>query len=308
MTACFALIGLSTWRTWKRQGSRLQHYPQQSANLITALTEFHKHQCYFLSAIEIAVIYMCKTFHIGNQQIDSFTIAVPLALNGCVPQVFVLLFVTVYGQLTWFIIGLTAANLSLSTWALAESRSVWRYGADSHNMDADRVMIPQYELRKSICGSQGAHLNVLQRDFAKDGFIWSIYVYCVILFLMCVLKHLLQNPLPLAMNRRISSTKWSIKFLDMIQGRLQGRTSRAILATVGSMLLAIWLLIFAYLFYLYAYLKGNRFISTEWNFGQIVAIGVWIPSIMEFLYIERGKHVPSILPVLLFAIEHLILH
>ena len=50
-----------------------------------------------------------------------------------------------------------------------------------------------------------------------------------------------------------------------------------------------WLLCFAAQFYLFAAFIRHDLINYEWSLGQIIAVTVWIPCVVEYLYIEFSE-------------------
>lgn len=42
-------------------------------------------------------------------------------------------------------------------------------------------------------------------------------------------------------------------------------------------------------FWLYSLFLRHSLVSKVWTFGQIIAVTVWAPSIVKFLYIEKGN-------------------
>lgn len=47
--------------------------------------------------------------------------------------------------------------------------------------------------------------------------------------------------------------------------------------------------------YLFGFYIRYSLIPTIWSFGQIIAVAVWIPSLVEYAYIKYCKSVPSTL-------------
>ena len=88
-------------------------------------------------------------------------------------------------------------------------------------------------------------------------------------------------------NERIKS---GLDRFGSILGKLQhilaimGRDHiRAIIFAIASSLC------FAIQFYLLSVYWRHSFISPEWSFGQIMVVNVWVPAIVEYVYIEYSK-------------------
>lgn len=92
--------------------------------LAIALVEFHRAQCYFISAIEIAAIVLGDKpdIAVGMEEMPPFVdvlLSIPLSMNGFVPVVFTLTFISRYGRLSWYTIILSVLTITLSTGSLA---------------------------------------------------------------------------------------------------------------------------------------------------------------------------------------------
>ena len=48
----------------------------------------------------------------------------------------------------------------------------------------------------------------------------------------------------------------------------------------------VWTLSFGYQFFLYSRSFRSSVINNEWSFGQIVAVIIWAPSLVETLNLE----------------------
>lgn len=53
-----------------------------------------------------------------------------------------------------------------------------------------------------------------------------------------------------------------------------------------------WALCFAAQFTLFAVFAEHYFISNTWILGQIIAVAVWVPSIVESIYIDFSQFLP----------------
>lgn len=50
-----------------------------------------------------------------------------------------------------------------------------------------------------------------------------------------------------------------------------------------------WCLCFTAQFYLFAAFFKHNLIDYKWSFGQIIALSIWVPSVVEYIYIEYSK-------------------
>jgi len=112
--AIMGLLMLELWPSFEEKTRR-----HHTAALITALVEFHKNQCYFVGAIQIAII----AAHQQAEGLDTIFVSV-LAINGLVSIISTLVCITRYGRQSWYMILLSLVMFLLSTATLALSFSV----------------------------------------------------------------------------------------------------------------------------------------------------------------------------------------
>lgn len=270
----FALLGTSI-------GSQSRHLNQSNHKMIlsTTLVEFHKTQCYFASAISIASIVVSEAMHYSEPEVkfSNFMILIPLALNGSVPVVATIQMISKYARLTWHTISLTAISLLLSTITLVKAYRAWGFATENSRPDQTDQMA------RLICGSKATDLNPLSPSTIDFAIVWLIYAFCVICFLATIIKHVCT--FTEQGKQRNFCTKSSIgEYVTKNK-----RVLKILRALVNPVSLGMWLLCFTYVFYIYDKFRVNSFVSPEWTFGQIVAIAVWVPSIVEFLYMEIRK-------------------
>ena len=55
-----------------------------------------------------------------------------------------------------------------------------------------------------------------------------------------------------------------------------------------------WSLCVAGQFYLFSAYLEHSVISYEWSFGQIIAVTIWLPSLVEYIYIEWSRFHPPL--------------
>lgn len=113
----------------------------QMMSLFTALVEFHKAQCYFISAIQTAALVFARQAYgldpisHGSQTppVYDILLSVILSMNGLIPVIFTLSCISLYSRLSWHIIVLTFVTVTLSSGTLISMRkwlilwsSAWR--------------------------------------------------------------------------------------------------------------------------------------------------------------------------------------
>ena len=289
--ACLLLLGLETWPSSKEKKLR-----GHSHALATALVEFHKNQCYFISAIEIAALVLQRQFVVTYRSTAGmslpffdFLLSAPLSMNGFVPVTFTLTCISQYGRLSWHVIILTALPITLSSGNLV---LIWLL---QHQVSASLVVKMKFAnalmLRGTICGSKASSpFNTITPDNLKFPLIWVVYIHCIVCGVWCIAKHTIHcNPRNSVLTRLLKACE------ELPVSIPQTRFYLKVIPALGSLVLAaLWALCFAYHIYLYAVFFRNNLVPRLWTFGQIIAVVVWTPSIVEFLYIEYSK--PAIVP------------
>lgn len=292
--AIIILLGL-LWLTARPLRSKTKR-EDHMINLATALLDFHRAQCYFITAIEIAALVLASQAYAEfktnkTPPVFDVLLALPLSLNGIVPVTFSLSCIALYSRLSWHIILLSTVPIVLSTGVLA-STEIWilritdAFGPDMlsvDNTDGAHQYVPTFTAL--VCGSKSGNLeNVLTRKDIRFAIIWLVYTYCIAWALWCLLMQVSKTSTKESLGARVLA--W---FKNSGLGRLES-VPRNKLATYGyAILLVVWGLCFGYHFYLYSLFTRSKLVSGQWSFGQIIAVTVWIPSIVELLYIEHGK-------------------
>jgi hypothetical protein len=180
---CLALAGLELWPSNKEKRER-----DHSHALATALVEY-KNQCYFISAIEIAALALGRqTAALGamNQRAlprFDLMLSIPLSMNGFVPIIFTLTFISRYGRLSWYIIILSVVTIALLTGSLATTF------AEGFVYDVNGQYL--LELGDLICGSSSSILQGAINPININLPLFSaIYSNCIVCGLWCIAKHI----------------------------------------------------------------------------------------------------------------------
>ncbi|KAL8976940.1 MAG: hypothetical protein Q9205_007162, partial [Flavoplaca limonia] len=110
---------------WNAALSRsINHIVQKHlSRLITALTDFHKAQCFFMLAINIAALVVIQRGGFDPQSLqqmyNTYVFLQVLAVNGFLPITFTLTNLYLVGMLSWFLILLSFVTIGLSVATLA---------------------------------------------------------------------------------------------------------------------------------------------------------------------------------------------
>ena len=95
--------------------------------LATALVDFHKVQCYFMQAVQIAAITTIKTGRLEannlQQLYNTWAFVHIISVSGFLPTTFVLLNLQSIGKRSWYLTILTTVTVAISAVALFMTRS-----------------------------------------------------------------------------------------------------------------------------------------------------------------------------------------
>lgn len=103
--------------------------------------------------------------------------------------------------------------------------------------------------------------------------------------LWCIAKHISDRQPKLAYLGQLLEACSKIPS-QITQDRLSLRTLSALRKIL---FILIWTPCFGYHIYLYSIFFRNKLVSRVWTFGQIIAVTVWAPAIVECFYIEYSK-------------------
>ena len=278
----FGLV-LSVFLTYSK--GRSAGLQRQKDVFVAALTQFHPQQCYFIAAVELAAIILGKSDDslgapLTNQIAQTIFLRILLGLSGCVPVIFALVLSSRHSQVKWRTILLTTVTLALASYNIIRrwvERSALTY-EDQGNFVKEASL-----MAKLVCGSRRDGLNI--NDFQRINLssTVAVYVFCVINHLACVgLKATRELQTKQRFQRlRLGDTLKRISHLYQRVPLLHG--------ALYLIYVAAWLLCFANQFYIFNNLRVQHWISSEWSFGQVVAIIVWVPLVVEFFYMEACK-------------------
>ncbi|KAL8788982.1 MAG: hypothetical protein Q9213_001391 [Squamulea squamosa] len=127
------------WSAAETRSQPLNHLARKHlARLVAALTDFHKAQCFFMMAINIAALVVIRRGGFDPQSLqqiyDTYVFLQVLAINGFLPITFTLTNLYLVGLLSWFLVLLSTVTVVLSTATLA---SVGRFDpseAETNNL------------------------------------------------------------------------------------------------------------------------------------------------------------------------------
>ena len=263
-----------------------------------ALAEFHRNQCYFISAIEIAIVVLNRQVleddeHFRAPQIYDLLCSIPLALNGVLPVAFSLSCLYRFGRLTWHILLLSLFTIALSAGVLGSATTWILHMANAHSAkmlsdtDAGPGYDQEFQMAIEVCGPEAAGLtHVLNRDNMDFPLVWLVFAYSVMWVFYCMISHLFHKPRSLSKREQVRSIIQRQK--DKILG-WSPFTAHVANFSFFPVLAILWALCFVYHFYLYSLFTRSNLVSSEWTFGQIIAVMIWVPSLAELVNIQISK-------------------
>ena len=172
-----------------------QKKARHAQSLVTALVEFHKAQCYFAGAIQIAAVIFAGSFRKtmnrcrdGSatdelptflQQMDA-ELLFTLSTNGTLPIAFTLTCIARYGRQSWYLILLSVSTITISTTTLIYASILWPSVAESLSMKPTLSLefcagnLQDYE---SWCGSGKTVFNTsITPDKSMVGWSWVLWI------------------------------------------------------------------------------------------------------------------------------------
>lgn len=291
IVASYTLISIANWPFRQKTKKDVQ-----IRNLVAAMVDFHKAQCYFASTIQITGFIL---YHQTQKSIIDATdrksiadfgyniydggILLYLATWALLPISLTLSCIARYGRQSWYLINLSLVTITLGTATLASSM---KFGDDLiHASDLIRsprdylgsskcsTASPPTEILKSLCGSDYA-TYVSQSGIYMMRWVWCIWLFSFLALLFCVISKVA---------RKFRSTSPRRKILKRIFDEAVNHTA------VITIVVVLWRVCFGVHFYLFYWLFEHHAISFTWSFGQIIAVTVWVPSLVEFAYIEYSR-------------------
>lgn len=281
-------------------------------NLISALIEFQKAQCFFMIAVQAAAIIVVRGGGFQAQTLqqlsNTYSAITLISICGFLPVVLTLVSLHGVGKSSWYIIALSVISVVLSGVTAFTSR----HFNPSPN---DLKFLRDASGGPASCGNKDPTTFCLSSStvdpFEYPGGVKHTFIYCIIILFFLILDK--------SRNSRIlSRAKNKLLDHDSLQSRKptpQKQKSRftvlARLSTtpsylsnlepstkkrLGNLLYGCVWIVFLF-FYCRCVFLLSRWINHQigvigpstWTFGQIVGITVWLPSLIQYLYLEtRG--------------------
>lgn len=285
--AIVTAIVLSLLVSWTFVNRHRQEKHTQA--MMMATVDFQITQCYFAGAVQIAALVftargLFSIKWVASPELLDEGLLFTLATNGFVPTILTLALITQYGRQSWYLILLSSIVFVLSTGMLAASSNAW-YATPfdpAYGVLQDCGDFVASNLTTAWCGSNNLFSNSGYNPTALNKIIWVMWAHSLLWLIYCVSKKL-----------RTSSDRFlpgATKLASICQPRFAW-SDRLPMSGLGNRLsqglFAItWSLSLGYQLWLYAVILHGSITNFTWSFGQILAVLVWAPCLVEFINLE----------------------
>ena len=302
-------LGCWTWppdlNSNNSHAKTLQKWLQKHVPAVkSALVEFHKAQCFFMLAIQVAALVVLKSDSLLSssrslQELHNNHILIGhISISGFLPVTFIQFCLHDAGMRSWYLLVLSVLTVAAS--------AVTLYTASSLHLSAANIKkLQSHTTNYRNCGNLDPAAFCLRDGdpiyFTEPWGRTGSLVFCLVILAVVVLDQSdLRTPtLYKHLQARISNfTDCMLEVLLRRHGVAKSlrylhlnTTERLYRATIGLLFLVIWVW-FTFLilgFFIQLSPRAVFTISTEWTFGQIVALTVWAAPLIECLkLLARG--------------------
>lgn len=280
-------IAESRARDSHRPGRRLR----QKERTVTAIVEFHKAQCFFSIPVMVAALFSGL---FRKNPLNVFTL-LPIALNSVAPLQLVLFMIVRCARFSTFLVLLTTVSWILASivyWVLYSQL----FSSPSWFVDLPFVQ-SEYLLglaNDPACGGYSAlslcpsfplwqDASKANSAFRYSPWVWSWYALC---FTGVVTVHGLQT---LGTDLR-SIDLWRKNMSAGALGKQSrfGKVAGDHLFWLGSLICVAFVCV--QLYFLSLAFDLSLVNVHDWGFGQIIAVTVWLPAIVEYVQLQISEY------------------
>lgn len=134
-----------------------------------------------------------------------------------------------------------------------------------------------------LCGTDSLNNSAIGAGTVTNGWVWVGWVICVSWLAFCFFQKMFSSNGSTSHGPALHAASPN----QATSGAPKALAKRSLLRTFLFMITST--LCFGGQFYLFTVYLRHSYISYEWSFGQIIAVTVWIPSVVEFFYNSVGK-------------------
>jgi hypothetical protein len=290
----------SIYRKWSRAGDTRQEkrstkcHPDQAAVLKSMLVEFQEAQCFFMLATQIAVL-----ISFGNQakfygpkdeaqlDMDNYLGQI-IGTGGLLPISLVLFTLNNIGMISWYILILSGITLATSSATVIISTKNEDNGYTPSSLAGfyDTASIDScggYPPPIVFC-DEVWYKSTISQYFDQKVLSWT-YIFPLVVFSVILSQLLLTLP------RLSRFVKGMLPQLSRLEG-----------SKLVTYLNVLWIVAISilYLFAIYSYLANLYYLNkfgaidtSNWTLGQIVAVTIWAPVLLKYIYSACCKFIPS---------------
>ena len=133
-----------------------------------------------------------------------------------------------------------------------------------------------------LCGSWGLGNNAIGSSIFTDYWLWLVWLNCMLWLPVCMLEHWYKGERSCGQSR-----SWSLGGVIAKHPWIEraAKESDACRTWIGVSCVT-WSLCFSCQLYPFSIYFSHSVISQLWSFGQIIAVTVWVPSMVQYVYIE----------------------
>lgn len=289
----FSLRFIEFLRYWPWMSSQMtpsvkSKLEEQEAVLKSIAVEFQEAQCFFMLAYQSAILAIIKSLSkdpqfLGTQTLRAvkYNLAMSrlVCLGGVLPVTFVLYIIYTIGMSSIFICALSGCTIFLA---------VCSFFAVPTNFSSASLSPLPYQSKLDKCGQNPPPVVFCQGlPVSQPELMTGVIVLCIlayILILSCTVRsyverrHILSGSM-----RRNNVVSRFMKFC----GPIEGNVPRLIRTVFGDILFLF--LNIGYFLLFRPFWSDGVIDSYSWSFGQVVAVTIWLPVIIKYLYWTKCK-------------------
>ena len=196
----------------------------------------------------------------------------------------VLACITRYGRHSWYVIILSTITVLLATATMASAARTFLFENNVNespwepNVNDTYITTPSCTIYTNyysqgflapLCGHSKLGKNFLPSgDTISNHWIWAVWANCIVWLLYCIMEKLLSFKRYIPFRARPVASFWTLVYV------------------------VPWSLCFAAQIILFTVFVEHYFIPYDWTLGQIIAVAVWVPSVIEYIYIAFSELLP----------------
>lgn len=266
-------------------------FPRQVASLVASLVEFQKTQVFFIITVEVAVLialYNGKYVNASSWQQwwNNVSFMQDIGYSGLEPVVFGMFLLRKADKLSWYVTVASTCCVFVSTFTIVKSGEATIQPRQINNeisLDACQGQAPIQHCLEDR-SSQG--LNVSAQHWVVSPFILGFMILEKIANDRPIMERLSRCH-PIA----VLKVKWQAVRSPKIAQRLQDVKEHMLMIIVP--LIELWFVVnisrMIMKYILWLPVGSTTRTNGTWPLGQIIAVAVWVPVIVELIYLLARK-------------------